>query len=258
MTALPVELPEGFTTLVAKGDSISQGQVIAKKDAPKDEIVNIIQALNVSRTRARRVLKKKPGDKIDQGDIIAIKKNLFGKVLGSITSGISGTVLRYERDTGNLVVRTDLQESDLELISPVAGTVTLCNNKEIVIETEDAYLTGGIAFGNTGEGLLLVLKESFKENGSDNALYYLDSRAAEKIVLVKTLTRDLIVKGDSIGVLGFLGTTISDFDSIYLQEKQIALPVIEISEELVPKLHAWEHKKVMLETGSKAIILQNS
>ena len=111
--------------------------------------------------------------------------------------------------------------------------------------------------GNTGEGILLVLKESFEESGSDNALYYLDSRAEEKIVLVKTLTRDLIVKGDSIGVLGFLGTTISNDDIVYLQERQIALPVIEVSEDLVPKLHLWENKKVMLETGSKAIILRD-
>src|SRR5216683_6260405 len=107
MTSLPIELPVGFIPLVVTGDTVTAGQVIAKKDAPKDEVVNIIQGLKVSRSHARKVLKKNPGDRIIPGDIIAVKKSLFGKVLATVTSQISGIIIRYERDTGNLVVRTD-------------------------------------------------------------------------------------------------------------------------------------------------------
>ena len=155
-----------------------------------------------------------------------------------------------------MVVRTEREADSVELISPVAGTVSLCNNREIVVETENAYISEGITFGDTREGILFVLRESFDESDSDKALYYLDSRAAEKIVLVKALTRDLIIKGDSIGVMGFLGTTISNEDITYFQEKQLQLPVAEITNELVTKLHPWENKKIMIETKSKAIILR--
>ncbi len=256
MTSLPIELPEGFTLLIIQGDVVTSGQVIAKKEAPQDEVVNIIQALNVSRYHAKKVLKKGPGERISPGDVIAVKKSFFGKDQAKVVSQITGTILRYERNTGNLVVRTDVDATSLELISPVAGSVTLCNNREIVIETEGAYVTTGVALGNTGEGALFVLSESFDDGGSDNALYYLDSRATEKIVLAKNLTRDLVIKGDSIGVVGFLGTTISNEDITYLQEKQIELPVIEITPELVAKIHTWENKKIMIETRSKAIILR--
>jgi hypothetical protein len=256
MTSLPIELPVGFTPLITQGDLVTIGQLLARKEAPQDEVVNILQSLNVSRNHAKKVLKKGPGEKINPGDVIAIKKSLFGKEQARIISEIAGTIIRYERDTGNLVVRTQQEPSSLEIISPVAGSVTLCNNREIVIETDGALVTTGVTLGKAGEGTLFILRESFDDSGSDNAVYYLDSRATDKIVLAKTLTRELVIKGDSIGVIGFLGMTISNEDITYLQEKQFELPVIEISQELVVHLHRWENRKIMVETRSKAIILR--
>jgi len=255
MTPLPIELPEGFVPLVSQGDSVAIGQTIAKKDTPQDEIVNVIAAFKVSRAHAKKTLKIVPGERIEAGAIVAVKKNFFGKEEAKIISNVTGTVVRYERDTGNLVVRVEYDASELELISPVAGTVTLCNNKEIVIETEGAFLSKGVTIGSTGEGTLFVLRESF-DDSSDNAVYFLDSRTEGKIVLVKALTRDLIIKGESIGVMGFLGTTISNEDITYLQQKQLPIPVIEINDELVTNLHSWENKKIMVEVTTKAIILR--
>ena len=256
MTSLPIVLPEGFSPLIAVGDTVTPGFVIAQKTAPQDETVNIHEALHISRRQAKHVLKKGPGDRIVPGDVIAVKKNFFGKVQGTITSSISGVILRYERDTGNLVVRVDHDASSLEINSPVAGTVTLCNNKEIVIETKHALISEGVALGKSAEGALLIVKESFEDTGSDNALYYLDSRAEGKIVLVHTLTRDLIIKGDSIGAAGFLGTGISNEDIIYLQDKEVQLPVLEITDKLVKELSAWENKNIMVDIPSKAIIVK--
>lgn len=254
MSSLPITVPEGFTTLVAVGDQVIPEQVIARKDAPKEETVNIMEGLNLSRADAKRAVKKNPGEQIIPGDVIAVKKNFFGKAQATIKSNISGTILRYERDTGNLVVRIDQDTSALELISPVAGTVSLCNNKEIVIETHDAVVAGGVALGATGEGTLFVLQESF--TGSDNVLYYLDNRVEEKIVLVKTLTRDMIIKGESIGAAGFVGISITNDDIAYLQQKELTLPVLEISEDIASRIKEWENKKVMIDIPAKAIILR--
>jgi hypothetical protein len=255
MTSLPIEFPEGFTSLITQGDSVAIGQIIAQKTAPRDEIVNVITALRISRSHAKKTLRKGPGERIKPGDVVAVKKNFFGKEQARIVSQIAGTIIRYERDTGDLVVRIEQEDSELELISPVAGTITLCNNKEIIIETEDAYLSDGVTLGSTGEGTLFILKESFDDN-SDNSLYFLDSSAKGKIVLVRNLTRDLVIKGESIGVTGFLGTTISNEDIDYLRQKELPIPVIEITQELVSELHSWENKNIMIEVKSKAIILR--
>jgi len=251
MTALPIDLPKDFVSLIKQGDTVTAGQILAKKDAPQDEIVNIMQALHVTRKEAKKVLKRAPGERINPGDIIAVKKSMFGKVKGKITSQISGTVLRYER-----VVRTDIAPSSLELISPVAGTVTLCNNKEIRIETKDAIVSDGVSLGTIGEGRLYILKESFEENGSDNVLYYLDSRVEGKIVFIHTITRDMIIKGDSIGAAGFLGTKIADEEISYLQRSGIRIPVLEVSDEFIPHLREWENKKIMIDIRNKAIVLR--
>lgn len=256
MTVLPIELPVGFTPSVSQGDTVTPGHILATKEVPQDEIVNIMQGLSLSRKDAKKALKKAPGEKIYPGDVIAVKKNVFGKVKSQIVSQISGIILRYERDTGNLHVRTDYEPSSLQIISPVAGKISLCNNKEIRIETENALVSTGVAMGETGEGALFVLKESFDENGSDNALYYLDSRAEGKIVFVNTISRDIIIKGDSIGAAGFLGVSIAIEEIEYLQNRKITLPVLEVIDELVLQLHAWENKKVKVDIASKAVILQ--
>lgn len=256
MTSLPIDLPEGFSPLIKEGDTVTIKQVLARKEAPKEETVNIIQSLRLSRARAVKALRKGPGEKIKPGDVIAVKKNFFGKVKTSIISSISGVILRYERDTGNLVVHLEADLSSLEIISPVAGTVTLCNNKEIVVETRDALISTGVGIGVRGEGELLILKESFRENNFDSALYYLDSSAVDKIVFVHTLTRELIIKGDSIGVVGFLGVTIANEEIAYLQQKDIKLPVLEVNDGLVSKLNEWENKEIMLDIRTKTIILK--
>ncbi|HSX09358.1 MAG TPA: hypothetical protein VLF93_04340 [Candidatus Saccharimonadales bacterium] len=257
MTSLPIPLPVGFVPQVTAHDSVVSGQVLAKKDAPQDVVVNIMESLQLSRKDAKKALQKSPGDTIVPGDTIAVKKSAFGKVKGRIVSQISGIILRYERDTGNLFVRTDLPPSALELISPVAGTVVMCNNKEIRIETNAAFVSEGIALGTTGEGQLFILKESFDTDSSDNALYYLDSRAEGKIVLVHTISRDIIVKGDSIGAAGFLGVNLTEDEIDYLQKRDIQLPILEITEELASQLSAWENKKVLIDVGSKAIVLRD-
>lgn len=256
MTALPILLPEGFSPLVSVGDKITPGQKLAFKQAPQDQMVNVMEALKLSRSQARRALQKNPGDRVKPGDVLAAKKNFWGKVTGSITSGITGVILRYERDTGNLVVRTDYQEASLELISPVAGTVTLCNNKEIVLQTAHAFVSEGVALGTSAEGSLFILKESFEDTSADNTLYYLDSRTAGKIVLLHTLTRDILTKGNSIGVAGFICLVISTEEVVFMQTKELQLPVLAINEDIAKKLDHWKNKNVMVDVTTKSIILQ--
>ena len=100
------------------------------------------------------------------------------------------------------------------------------------------------------------MKESFTDTGSENALYYLDSRAEGKIVLVSALSRDLIIKGESIGVAGFIGTVIQDRDIDYLSHREITIPVMAIDSNYISQIRRWEDKKILIITQNKAIILK--
>ena len=258
MTALPVLLPDGFTPIVTIGTVVTAGQVIAQKTTNKEEIVNILQGLNVTRSQIKKVLKKSPGDSLSPGDIIAEKKNFFGKQIAAIVSGVSGTIVRYERDTGDLIVRTDESMTASEVISPVDGTVDLCNNKEIVIHTNNAVTGGRVVSGTNNTGELFILEESFADSESSNVLYYLDSRAIGKIVLGGSFSRELLIKGVGIGAAGFLGITIADDDIAYLQEKNITIPVMEIENESMNLLKSKQGKRVVLDAQNKIVIFQEA
>src|SRR5579859_3444048 len=121
MTALPIVIPPGFISVVTVGQAIAVGDPLAKSLPQTDASINIAKVLQVSLKQMKHVLKKNPGEGIEPDDILAQKKSLFGIRDIVIRSKTSGTVLRYERTTGNLIIRINdgnpiVQE---ELVSPV-------------------------------------------------------------------------------------------------------------------------------------------
>lgn len=254
MTLISFPLSDGFVPVVANGSAVSAGSILAHNLAPVEHAINIPEALGIELQKVKNVLVVNLGDKVTEGDIIAEKKNFFGKRQAAVVSSVEGTVIKYERDTGNLVIRTAATTASNELISPVAGKVDLCNNKEIVIATDHAVAGNEISSGTQSEGELFLLAESFQESTVTNILYYLDNRAIGKVVLGGTLSRDLLVKGHGIGVAGFVGTGVGEEDINYLIEKNISLPVIVINKESLEKLKMQEGKKVKVDAKNKVVI----
>lgn len=245
MTALPINLPDGFSTVVKVGDNITVGQVISNQTTYHEEIINIPKALSVKRSQVKKYLKKSPGDVVEIGEIIAKKNSLFGPKV-TIESSVAGTVVRYERDTGDLVIKKSQKTTLNELISPVDGIVALCDNSKIVINTDKNVLVGLAGSGESGQGEVFVLKEDDP--------YYLDSSTIGKIVVGGSFTREMLLKGIGIGVLGLVGTDIKDEDSDYLDAKKFKTPVIKIDKKNMEKVIEWNTKKVFLNPRLLAII----
>jgi hypothetical protein len=254
MPTLNFDLPENYKVLVKEGATVEAGQILAKSEAHVEEFVTVPEHLDVPVKNVGKYIYVGPGDTIKAGDVIAEKKNFFGKVKAAIVSEINGTVLRFERDTGNLIVRNDDVADEGDIISPVEGTVELCNNKEIVIRTDHALTGTRVVSGTKSEGELFVLEESFSESGAGNVLFYLDSRAVGKIVLGDTFTRDILIKGVGIGTAGFLAKSISDDDIAYLRERNIAMPVMEIDAESIETLRKKHGQKVVIDAQTRTVL----
>lgn len=254
MPTLPFEIPDGYKILVKEGDKVTAGQVLAKSQGNPEEVVNIPEHLGVSIKSAGKYILKEPGDVIEPGEAIAVKKNFFGKTQEAIVSEISGTVLRYERDTGNLIVRNDDVIDEGDIISPVEGVIQLCNNKEIVVHTKKAIGGTKVVSGTRSEGELFVLEESFNEPGASNMLFYLDSRVTGKIILGTTFGRDVFMKGVGIGAAGFLAQSITDDDIAFLREKNISMPVMEIGEDQVQILKKKHGQKIILDAETRTVL----
>ncbi len=246
MTALPVSLAIGYTSAVQVGDAVKVGQKIASKENKSEEIINLPEQLSVSLRKARKLILKNPGDSVKSGDILATKKGFLGFSKVSVISKVSGIVLRYERESGNLIIKIPTNASPVEIISPVDGTVSLCDNKQIVINTDKNVLSGNKSTGESVEGEILVLK-------ADDP-YFLDANSIDKIVIGKKLTRELILKGIGIGVKGLIGSDISDGDIGYLKSKNFKTAMMEFSESDIQQIVGWSGKKVFLDPKSKSII----
>lgn len=248
MTALPITLSDSFSPVVNKGDTVIVGQIIAKHNSSAESIINIPSGLSITIRQAKKAVKKIPGEKVQKGDIVAARSSFFGGDT-VLRSNVDGTVIRYERDSGNLVVKTTGQATGTSepLTSPVDGIVKLCDNSEIVIDTDKNVLVGAVAIGNTAQGEILVV------NSADP--YYLNASAIEKVVVGERFSREMMVKGIGIGVTGMVGVEIEEGDILHLKEKSFTTPVIQIGKEDFAKIANWNGKKVFLNPDSKSIIL---
>ena len=251
MTSLPILLPYGYVALITQNDSVKIGQKIAENRAPQEEIINIAQELGISLRKARKLVQKNPGDPVRQGEIIALKKSLFGVKKEAIVSKIDGIVVKYERDTGNLYVRTSYNNLTEEFISPVDGVVSLCDNEKIVISVEKNVVLGTSATEAQTEGEVFT----FEDAPAANQFFLLDSKVIGKVVVAESLTRENVTKGIAVGAVGFVGAQIEPSDIEYVRQKHAHIPVIQIDQDGLKTLLAWKNKKIYLDGQARAIIL---
>jgi hypothetical protein len=146
-----VEIPKNFVSLVTVGDRVVKGQVLVK-ETEKDEVINISQHLSIPLSKVKNVLKKNPGDPVKVGDVIAVKKSFLGHE-EAVISKVEGIVSRYERSTGNLLIRTSLRAPTENVISPVAGIISMCDNEQIIISASTSESNSAEANPSASSGL---------------------------------------------------------------------------------------------------------
>jgi|SRR5882724_2361138 len=254
MTSLPIVFPTGFSPVVNIEDTVTVGQLLAQKIGKEEEVINIAQVLSIPLTKVKNVLKKNPGDAVAIGDVIAVKKGFLGFGGQTIMSKVAGTVSRYERHTGNLAIRTSYNALTQKLVSPVDGIIALCNNKKIVISTDKNVIVGLDGGGETGQGEVYILEDSFSAKNQESLLYSLGSQAIGKIVVGKIFTREMLTKASGIGALGVVAEEVTKEDIDYLAQKKLQTPVVRVDSQAIEKLQAWEGKSIYLDGQAKSLI----
>lgn len=261
MTALPVLLSYGCVPQVKNNESVKIGQLIAQKTLYKECAINIADEFNESCEKARKYISKRPGDKIKAGDVLAVKKNFLGFRERKVVSRVEGTISRYERDSGNLFIELTTGACTSDIVSPVDGIVSLCNNDRIVVETDKDVLPGRKGTGGNGQGEVFILEGAFPERGAEKSeseisLYYdLDSRAVGKIIVGRNFQRELLIKCIGMGATGIIGTEINNSDLEYISGRRMQVPLIEVDNDTIEKIIKWKGKKIYLNSSEKLLIL---
>ena len=271
MTSLPISLPTGYSAVVKKGDKVTVGQLIAKSKKKTEEsegehfpvgetVIDLSMVLSVSPGDVRKFLKKAPGDTVNVGDIIAEKSVGLGLKNQVIYSQIVGTVSRFERDSGRLYVRGQDSErvasvapKNSGILSPLDGTISVCDNDGIVIESESKALIGTEGFGGLVAGEIVVLTP--EDDRSAIVSSQIVKEAIGKILLLPDIDREALVKADAIGVAGILGTEFSEELLAHCRSSKLDISVLAIDPAIGKKLVKTKNP-VILHGEEKSIILQ--
>ncbi len=248
MTTLPVFLSSGLIPSVKVNDSVAAGQVIAKGVPQMEFVINLADEFSEPQEKARKYLVKNPGDRIEKGEVLAVKKSQFGLKEVKLVGNVTGLITRYERDTGNLIVLVGGGKHE-DIVSPVDGIVTICDNEKIFLSTDKDVFTGRKGGGGSVTGEVYVIEES------GISLYYaLDSRAVGKIIIGRIFSRDLLIKSIGLGAIGIIGTEIRDEDFEYLSRRKLQIPIIEVDSTIIEQLIVWKGKKFHLNSEEKTVL----
>lgn len=278
MTSLPIHIPSGFEVLVKKDDEISVNQVLAQKlpetkeeeDSTVSEQsiteipIDVPSFFGVSVEKSRTLVRKNPGDTVQVGDILASKSSVLGTKKEDLVAQIGGTVLRFERDSGRLIIRTEGVVPELApetkniepetIVSPLAGKVTLCNNDQIVIESKTNALTGVSGVGGKVQGELSGLL--FHKDAETEVLSsHLTASAIGKILVVSEIGKEALAKGVAIGVLGIIASHITSDDLTYVGNHFPDFPIVEVDNAIAVKLAKASGKIVVLDGFNKMIMI---
>ena len=253
MILLSIPLGEGFFPKVKKGENVVSGQVIAaKKSTGKDIEINICETLGIKPQEILKFTLKRPGDRVEEGELVAAKKGALGIGGNGILSKATGTVFKIDEALGILYVRTTQKDKEEDLFSPVDGTVELCDNKKIALKTNrDAILADKVCGKEIVAGQLVLVNKAKVESQD------LDSKIRGKIILGRVFDRETISKSIALSVLGIIAVEISDEDLDDLIKKMVNTPIFIINEENFEKLLKYKGKKIYAETEKNVIIPYN-
>lgn len=259
MTALPLCFSHDVALVVKNNDLVSVGQVIAKKILKNEFVVDLARDFSMSPEKIRKSLRKKPGDEVKKGEVLAIKKGFLGLSVEKILSRVEGKFLRFERESGKIVIGQDGEGVELDIVSPVEGRVVLCNNEKLVIESDKDSFKARKGFGGSVIAEVYILDGAFenkeKERDREISLYYaLDSEAVNKIVVGKMFPRDLLIKSAGMGVAGIVGTEIRDEDIEYLAKRKMEVPLLEVDNEIIENLKKWKGKKFYMNSQEREVL----
>jgi len=173
------KLPIPGDVLVKVGDELNYNTIVAATQLRGDpEVVNAAALLGIESVDLMEHMKKKVGDRVSKGDVIAGYTALFGLIKKRVPSPIDGIVESVSEATGQVVIRGLPVPIDINAYIP-GKVVEVLSREGAVIETSAAFIQGIFGVGGEVHGRIRVAVGSPSEE----------------------LTADLIAPGDRAAVL---------------------------------------------------------
>jgi len=201
-------LPLPGEVRVKKGDKVSHTDILAVTDVPGNaQTMNCADLLGLmpnDRTGScdfQQYMLKKEGEKIEKGEMIALKKEFFGLVKRPLLSPITGSVELISDISGQLILREPPVK--VEITAYVPGTIAeVIPNEGATVECIAAFIQGIFGIGGEAHGEIKVIAKSPDEVLTDGQI---TADCTGKILIGGSMvTLEALQKAVQLGVIGIV------------------------------------------------------
>jgi hypothetical protein len=150
-------LPLKGEVVVEKDQRVSPDTIVARTELPGNvQMVNVAGNLNIEAADVDECMLKKPGDNIEQGELLAKSKGIFGLFKTSLKSPTDGTVESISGITGQVVLRE--APIPVEVDAYIESKITeIISEEGVEIEAHGAFIQGIFGIGGERQGVIKVL-----------------------------------------------------------------------------------------------------
>lgn len=202
------ELPIPGEILVKEGDTVSREQIVARAYLEGEvRLVRVAETLGVVPQEVGDVLRVSVGSQVNEGDLLAEVRGMWGLFRSTITAPIAGSVEFVTESTGHLGIRAAPRK--LELSAYLEGRVVeVDGQRAVVIESEASFVQGIFGVGGERMGTVRVLDV---EPTTVISPSHIPATASGAILVGgRTPTLEAILKARDAGAVGFVTGSIDD------------------------------------------------
>ena len=191
-------LPIAGETFVKVGDEVNYDTVLARTQIRGDpEVLKADILLGVETEDMPEYMKKKVGDPVAKGEVIASYSTLFGLVKKQAISPVDGTIESISDMTGQVVIRGAPVQVDVNAYIP-GKVVEILSKEGASIETNAAFIQGIFGVGGETHGKIRVAVGSHDEELTADLVTPGDKGAV--LVGGSLVTLEALRKGVEVGV----------------------------------------------------------
>ena len=206
-------LPLKGEVIVKKGDRVNPDDVVARTHLPGPvEPINVANILGLPPEDIEDAMLKKKGDRVREGELIAMSKSFFGLFKSKCNAKILGTIESISHVTGQVLLRGEPIPVTVKAYLD-GEVVSIFPNEGIAVSTWGSFIQGIFGIGGETHGEIKIVVR-------DNSAVLTDKEIGPdckgKVIVGGSLvTADAIKKAVSVGAAGIV---VGGFDDKDLRE----------------------------------------
>lgn len=247
-----IKLPHGAAPKVAQGQMVKAMEVIAIAEMPDERrLFDVVKELRLNPKDVFKVIKRREGEVVHNGDVIAERSTLFGLRKKRITAPFDGRIAWIGED-GQVLLEGGLKRIEIMASSP-GRILTIEPGEQAVIESHGAVIEVAWGTGGLVWGTIKVMDTSPSFN-TDAGRFNIDHRGAI-IVIGSPLTQQFLNEAIDIRVKGIIASSIHSSMIPVVEKAGFPIAITQgfgqlpMSERILGMLNQYNGREIAMDMG---------